>query len=190
MAGTQRDKLELKRPRTLHFPLRVVQRINNTDVVRAVSRVTSETNIAAVQFTSSECRITFKNVQAKQAVKADGLDLGGTHVRLLDADLAVTSVMIKDAPVEMEDSVIITKLSQYGTVMQGSMKRGKIRDTEIENGIRYVTLTNLKADTTIPPTCIIGRFEIRLICDQNRSAAKNTTGERRCFRCLSTCPCP
>ena len=86
----------------------------------------------------------------------------------------------------MENNVIITKLSQYGTVLEGSMKRGEIRDTEIENGLRYVNLTNLDAETTIPTTCNIGRFEIRLICDQNRSAVKKSTGVRRCYRCLST----
>ena len=151
-------------------------------MVRAVATVTSEEYITAVQFTRSECRITFNNLEAKQKVKAQGLDIGGTYVKLVDADRTIISITIKDAPVEMDDSVLTTKLAQYGKVMEGSMKRGKIRGTNIENGLRYVNLTNLEETTMIPASCQIGRFEIRLVCDQNRDTLPKPA-VRRCYRC-------
>lgn len=75
-------------------------------------------------------------------------------------------------------------------MVDGSMKRGKIGGTNIENGLRYATLTNLEEDAVIPVSCRIGRFEIRLVCDQNRDAQRKPAAAaarvRRCFRCLST----
>lgn len=194
MTSSQQSSQELKRPRTLHFPLKLVRRIDGNDVVKAISKVTSDDHITAVQFTRTECRITFSNVEAKQKVKVTGLDIGGSYVKLLDADRAFTSITIKDAPVEMEDCVVMAKLSQYGKVMEGSMKRGKIRGTNIENGIRYVNLTNMEENVVIPATCQIGRFEICLVCDQNKNTrskqqpytSASATGVRRCYRCLST----
>jgi lipid-binding SYLF domain-containing protein len=52
----------------------------------------------------------------------------------------VTNVTIKDAPSEVRDQFIATHMSKYGQVINGSIKRGVIKGTNIENGTRYVQI--------------------------------------------------
>ncbi len=182
MGEVHNHNQELKRPLTLHFPLKSVQRLHIEDVVQSVGEVISQDEIKAVQFTWSECRITVKSADGKQKLKAEGINVGGGYVRLQDADRTVQSVMIKDAPVEMDNSVICSKLEQFATVVQGSMTRGMIKGTSIENGVRFVHITNIEAD--IPTTMQIGRFTLRLFGDQNKNPSTQRP-QRRCFRCFS-----
>jgi hypothetical protein len=49
-------------------------------------------------------------------------------------------VTIKDAPCEVSDQFIATHMSKYGQVINGSIKRGVIKGTNIENGTRYVDI--------------------------------------------------
>ena len=88
----------------------------------------------------------------------------------------------------MADNVIVSKLATYATVVQGSMRHGVVRGTEIKNGTRYASIINLT--NAIPTSIQIGKFYFRLYCDQNRKSAPQGGGatqqpERRCFGCLS-----
>jgi hypothetical protein len=42
----------------------------------------------------------------------------------------------------MSDQFIATHMSKYGQVVSGSIKRGVIKGTNIENGTRYVQILN------------------------------------------------
>ena len=58
-------------------------------------------------------------------------------------------------------------MANYGTVIQGTLTRGKIRNTDIENGTRYVQLMNV--EKSIPSSVKWGRFWIRVFCDNNET---------------------
>ena len=58
-------------------------------------------------------------------------------------------------------------MSKYGQVINGSIKRGVIKGTNIENGTRYVQILN--CSPIIPVRTNFGRFEIRLYADNNRT---------------------
>ena len=127
--------------------------------------------------------------ECKQQLRSMGINLAGQFVRLIDADQTIQGLTIKDAPVEMADSVIISKLAVYTQVVEGSMRQGVVKGTRIKSGTRYASIMNMKA--AIPTTVQIGRFVLRLYCDQNRNniSSGGRTGqqsERRCYRCLST----
>jgi Zn ribbon nucleic-acid-binding protein len=79
----------------------------------------------------------------------------------------VTNVTIKDAPCEVSDQFIATHMSKYGQVINGSIKRGVIKGTTIENGTRYVQILNCAP--IFPVRTNFGRFEIRLYADNNRT---------------------
>ena len=77
---------------------------------------------------------------------------------------------IKEAPFEMFDPVLISQLMQFGEIVHGSLVCGKVKNTIIENGTRYVK--NLNCVPIIQPTITIGRFHIRMCVDNNRTACK------------------
>ncbi|CAC5420631.1 unnamed protein product [Mytilus coruscus] len=91
-------------------------------------------------------------------------------------------------------------MRQYGQVVQGSLKRGTIRGTNIETGTRYIQLINCVP--TIPNITKLRRFEIRLFADNNRTQCRyysrtdhpsyrcdmkpqRQERQRYCFRCSS-----
>ncbi|CAC5377363.1 unnamed protein product [Mytilus coruscus] len=91
-------------------------------------------------------------------------------------------------------------MRQCGEVVQGSLKRGTIRGTNIETGTRYIQLINCVP--TIPNITKLGRFEIRLFADNNRPQRRYCSRthhpsyrcdmkpqrqerQRYCFRCSS-----
>ena len=93
---------------------------------------------------------------------------------------------------------VIAALADYGNVVEGSIRRGKVKQTNIENGTRYLALVDAKK--IIPGTLIIGEFDVRVFCDNNRTECKHcgltshrhykcpvrTVKEKRCYRCFST----
>jgi hypothetical protein len=76
-------------------------------------------------------------------------------------------VWIKDAPHELPDGFIYPNMGHYDQVIQGSMTRGKIRNTNIENGTRYVQL--LTVETPITSSVQWGWFWIRIFCDNHKT---------------------
>lgn len=166
----------LQRPLTLHFNVRSIHQLKEVEVADSIKTVVNTGDVKAIQITQTECRITLKTPEAKQALKANGLNLRNMYVKPLDADKIIMNVTVKDAPFEMSDTVIVTALQAYGAVENGSVRRGKIKGTSIENGTRYLQMLNVEKE--IPREHQIGRFKLRIFCDKN--AAK------RCFRCLST----
>ena len=51
---------------------------------------------------------------------------------------------IKDAPYELADSFIIHHMKSFGEVIENSLRRGKVRGTEIETGTRYIQMVNVR----------------------------------------------
>ena len=60
-----------------------------------------------------------------------------------DVCRSLTNVTVKDAPYEMPDDEVIAALglADYGNVVEGSIRRGKVKQTSIENGTTYLAWT-------------------------------------------------
>ena len=115
-----------------------------------------------------------------------------------DVSRSSTKVTIKDAPYEMDDADVISKLRNFAEIVEGSMRRGKVRGTNIETGTRYLSLYD--AVEVIPSEIYLGDLVLRVYCDNNRTKCKQCgltshphskcpdkpKTQRSCFRCFST----
>ena len=68
---------------------------------------------------------------------------------------------------EMSD---VTVLSKYSDIISGSMTRGKIKGSNIENGTRYVK--NLNCVPVLSLKDELGRFTLRLFAEDNRTPCR------------------
>ena len=172
-------------------------RLSHEEVLTSVEESLDILEIKAIQITENACFITVETSEAKNKLICEGLNVRGTFNNIFDVDKIVTNVTIKDAPFELSDQFLIHYMKSYGEVVEHSIKRGKIRGTEIETGTRYIQLVNCK--DVIPVSAKFGRFKVRLFSD-NKTECKfcKDTGhpyykcpekneqKKKCSRCLST----
>ncbi len=189
--------MELDRPNTLHFATKGCGKISEKDILEKIKETVDKKDIHAIQVTQDECRITLKTKETKMKLKHEGVNLSGRFICLVDCDKSITNVTIKDAPFEMDDIVISSALSTYGVVIQNSVKRGKIKGTEIETGTRYLSMTNV--EEVIPLEIAAGKYNLRVFCDNNKSRCIHCTltshpsyacpskipKKRQCYKCFS-----
>ena len=103
---------------------------------------------------------------------------------MVDSDKTVTNVTVKDAPVEMNDIAIGTALTPHGQVVQGTIQRGYIKKTKIENGTRYLQMINVK--DVVPIQIQIGTYVVRVYCDNNKTECRYCTKtDHPCYNCPS-----
>jgi hypothetical protein len=114
--------------------------------------ITSPYFIISVQFTETDCIISVKDLNTKEKLISGGITLKHRSVNFLDVEKTITNVTIKDAPYEVSDCYIATQMMKYGEVIPGSVRRGHIKGTNIENGSRSTSkkLTDL-CFSVIPP---------------------------------------
>ena len=106
--------------------------------------------------TDTSCILTLNSEQGKYKILNSDISLKNRSVNFFEIDKNVTNVKIKDAPCEVSDQFIATHMSKYGQVINGSIKRGVIKGTNIENGTRYVLLgaSNCKRLGKVLHNCI------------------------------------
>jgi hypothetical protein len=92
--------------------------------------------------TEKSCIVTLKSEQAKYKILNSEISLKNRSINFFDIDKNVINVTIKDVPCEMSDQFIATHMSIYGQVINGSIKRGVIKGTNIGNGTRYDLILN------------------------------------------------
>ena len=106
---------------------------------------------------------------------------------------------MKDAPCELSNQVICAFMQKIGEVVQGSLRRGMIKGTNIETRARYMQLTNYVS--LFPIMRKVGRFDVRIFADNNRTECQycsqtdlpsyccvrkpSMAKARACFRCNS-----
>ena len=66
---------------------------------------------------------------------------------------------------------MIAALSNFGDIVPQSMRRGKIRDTNILTGTRYVQINDVV--NTIPTEIEVGEFQIRVFCNNGKTECKH-----------------
>ena len=183
------------------------KKLTNEAVLENVKSIVNTEKIKCIQLTTNECIITLKDEEAKDLIKTRGFSLGNRHVTPLEVEKSITNLTIKDAPAEMQDNAIVTALQPHGDVLPESMTHGKIKGTNVETGTRYVKMVNVKAP--IPTEISIGRFAIRVYCDNGKTECRHCSStahpffkcpakpkppERLCFRCkrndhlIADCP--
>ena len=188
---------KLKRPLTVIFSPTISGRTTELDVLDAVTRIIKKEDVKGIQITGDECRITLVNDEAKQLLKQQKLIINDRSISVSNADKNITSVTIKEAPLELDDLVITTTLKQYGTITHGSLTRGKIKGTNIENGTRYLDIEDAVED--IPVEQFFGKFSVKIYCNNGRTRCKHCSlndhvyfrcpykpsTARKCYRCDS-----
>ncbi len=121
------DQGRLSRPLSLYFSLReyIKPKLVNTVVLQAITSSTTvaKENIKGIQILIDRCIITLTDQEAKESLRTEGFTLRNGHVTLFDADLNITNVTIKDAPVEMNDNCLTAMLKPYGNCIEGTLKK-------------------------------------------------------------------
>ena len=111
------------------------------------------------------------NVSAKQRLISSTITIKNKELSLNDVDRSITHVTVKDAPYEMNDMVVTSALAAYAEVVKCSIRRGKVKDSEIETGTQYMSLYDAK--DIVPSTVTVGDFDLRVFCDNNRTECKH-----------------
>ncbi|CAC5395494.1 unnamed protein product [Mytilus coruscus] len=191
---------QIHRYTSVHFSSKYIKGITHTDILNELEKYINREKVKAIQLTERECVVTVDDQASKILLLIKGIELKNYHYKFVDVEKEVTHVTIKDASVELGDLAVCTFMRQYGEVVQGSLKRGTIRGTNIETGTRYIQLINCVP--TIPNITKLGRFEIRLFADNNRTQCRYCSRtdhpsyrcdmkpqrqerQRYCFRCSS-----
>ena len=147
---------QFKRSMTLSFSTRGLGRLTESEIVKILSVRVNTSDIRAIQTTEDSCRVTTASIAVKQQLALPPLTIKDKVLTLSDVCRSVTNVTVKDAPYEMLDDEVIAALADYGNVVEGSIRRGKVKHTNIENGTRYLALDDAKK--IIPGTLSMGEF--------------------------------
>jgi hypothetical protein len=160
----------LERPMSVHFSTKFIKRVSHDEILESIKEKVDISNIKAIQITERECIISLANEDAKVTIMVGGLRVQNRNVSVTEVNKIITNVTLKDAPYEMSDDLLIQRMNEFGDVVEGSLTRGKIKNTNIENGTRYMKI--LDCAPILPPDIDIGQFKIRLYADNNRTACK------------------
>lgn len=166
---------KVQRHLSIHFNNRFFKEITHEEILSEVEKKVELDNVGSVQFTETDCIISVKDLNTKEKLISGGITLKNRSVNFLDVEKTITNVTIKDAPYEVSDCYIATQMLKYGEVIPGSVRRGYIKGTNIENGSRYLQIINCAP--TLPNRTDFGRFDVRLFADNNRT---------QCLHCIQT----
>ena len=189
---------KLQRPLTLCFQTTRVGRLTEEDTLNELRKHVRAEDIKCIQLTANEGRITLFDENTKNQLAIKTVNIKGNPVKFQNPDSDITNATIKDAPIELTDDTVIAALSNFGHIVPKSMRRGKIRGTNILTGTRYVQINDVV--NTIPTEIEVGEFQIRVFCDNGKTECKHCgdtshpsyrcplrPGQtKRCFRCYST----
>ena len=152
------DNVRLEKPFSVYFTLDTPC-VYNDVVYGLTDAVVEYEDILSIQrrLSSSTWVIALASAEAKNIVlSAWHLTIAGQRVFLADCDNRVSLVKIYNAPNEMPDSVIIGRLSSYGSVL--SFRRDLAADC-IFNGVRTA---RMRIERNIPSTVRIAREFVRI----------------------------
>ena len=127
---------ELTRPLTVRFTTRHFSRLGHEEVLASVEENLNGADVKAIQITESACFVTLASREAKESLLSSGISVRNVFNDCFDVDQIITNVTIKDAPFELSDSYILHHIQIYGDIIENSVRRGKIKGTEIETGTR------------------------------------------------------
>lgn len=187
---------QVRRHLSIHFSTRNFKGITHEDILNSVLKTVEADTVKSIQITEKECVITLNDFAPKDKLLSSGITVKDRSVKLFDVEKQITNVTIKDAPFELHDTFICSSMSKYGQVVSRSLRRGVIKDTNIETGTRYIQLIN--CIPILPNRTNFGKHQVRLFADNNRTQCVYCTDTRhpsylctrkrvrRCYNCNQT----
>ncbi|CAC5418334.1 CNBP [Mytilus coruscus] len=187
----------VNRQLSIHFFTKGLKGISHEDVMSEIGKVVNIDDVLSIQITEKDCIVTLKNPETKDRLATQGITLRDRSIKLYEVESSITHVTIKDAPYKLDNCYICTQMLRFGKVVPGSIKRGVIKGTNIENGSRYIDI--LDCEAVLPNRTSLGRFEVRLFADNNRTPCiychitghpsyrckdkPSIMNQRRCYNC-------
>ena len=192
------DNGRLTRPLTVRFATRHFSRLGHEEILESLEESLNVSDVKAIQITESSCFITLVGRDAKESLLSSGINVRDVFSDVYDVEQIITNVTIKDAPFELSDAYILHHMNTFGDVVEKSLRRGKIKGTDIETGTRYLQMVNVKE--VLPTSVNMGRFKVRVFSDNKtecrickevghrfyRCPRKNDPQPRECGRCKRT----
>ena len=172
---------EFTRPLTVRFSSRVFSRLKHEEVLESLEENIDPSSVRAIQITENACFVTLSSNETKEILLIEGVNIRGTYNDTFDADRVITNVTIKDAPYELADSFIIHHMKSFGEVIENSLRRGKVRGTEIETGTRYIQMVNVR--NILPIKAKLGRFNVRIFSDNKTEYRICSNVDHPFYRC-------
>ena len=158
--------------------------LQHTECIQRLQELDQSYEITIKKETNPE---EFKKTINQQQIIIDGKTLTITPTRKVK-DIRrnpITKVLIFEAPYELEDKHIITKLSPNGILQTNKIFKHKYRGTEIYNGVRSVNFTTIVKP--IPTTLFVRGNRLKLKHEgQDRTPICGICKERRHYR--NDCP--
>ncbi|CAG2246192.1 CNBP [Mytilus edulis] len=133
---------KINRQLSIHFFTKGLKGIFHDEVLSEIGKIIDIEDVLSIQITEKDCIVTLKKPETKDRLAAQGIAL-------------------------RDRSIIFYEIIRFGKVVPGSIKRGVIKGTNIENGSRYIDI--LECDSVLPNRTSFGRFEVRLFADNNRT---------------------
>ena len=175
--------------------------ITHGEILQEIEKLVELDKVKSVQFTEKHCIISLGDNESKELVMSSGIALKNRSVQFSEVEKTITNVTVKDLPYELDNCFVATQMLKYGAVIPGSVKRGKIKGTEIDNGSRYLQILNCVH--TLPnrnnrTECVFckckdhpsyacnmkpKRDKICYNCTQSGHIAKDCDNEPRCTFC-------
>ena len=149
------QRVSVKKPYSVYFTLDTPVPTNEIIMAFDIAGVDYE-DIVSIQrrLSSNTWVVALRTAEAKEHILSVwGVTIAGQTVFVGDCDNKISLVKVYNAPNELPDSVIIGRLSTYGTVL--SFRRDLATDS-IFNGVRTA---RMRISSTIPSTVrIVGEF--------------------------------
>ena len=193
------NKSQIQRHLSVHFSTSFTKGIAHSEVLEEIEKLVENFLIQSIQITEKNCIVTVFDPDTKHILLTRGIEIRNRYIKFVDVEKQVTNITIKDAPCELSNQVICAFMQKFGDVVQGSLRRGMIKGTNIETGTRYMQLTNCVP--LIPIMSKFGRFDVRIFADSNRTECQycsqtdhpsyrcvrkpSMAKARACFRCNS-----
>ena len=86
----------------------------------------------------------FVTLVSRESLLSSGINVRNVFNDVYDVDQIITNVTIKDTPLELSYAFILHHIKTYGDVVENSIRRDKIKGTDIETGKRYLQMVNVK----------------------------------------------
>ena len=95
-------------------------------------------------------QLSVGNIDLKNRIIVEGMELFGSHVEFSDDDSVVTKIVIKDAPMDWNEDIMMDTMSKYGDIVRTEKEMLYIegRKTNCTTGTRYIFMSKLT--TAIP----------------------------------------
>ena len=119
------------------------------DIFKELIKSVEEDMIMGIQLYPSgwprKLQISVADIDTKNRIIIEGLDLFGLHVEFRDDDSVLTKVVVKDAPLDWNNDFITDFMSKYGEIVRVEKEMLYIngRKTNCTTGTRYIFISRL-----------------------------------------------